>query len=82
MDFITVVSFTMRVTCSFSRRESECLFEGLKNIFEHIGGVPPWFDNASNIKAFKGWERKLTDAFLRFKQHYALKLYFATQMLT
>lgn len=51
----------------------------MKNIFEHIGGVPHklWFDNASNIvKLLKNSERKLTDAFLRFKQHYGFEVTF------
>lgn len=63
----------------FKGENQECLFEGLKNIFEHIGGVPPklWFDNASNIvKLLRDGERKLTDAFLRFKQHYGFEAIF------
>ena len=33
----------------FKGENKECLFEGLRTIFEHIGGVPIriWFDNAS-----------------------------------
>ena len=35
----------------FKGENQECLFQGLKDIFEHIGGVPHklWFDNASTI---------------------------------
>jgi len=44
------------------------------NIFAHIGGVPTrlWFDNLSPaVKTiFKADGRELTDAFLRFKNHY------------
>lgn len=58
----------------FKGQNQECLFEGLKNIFEHVGGVPNriWFDNASTMvkEVLKGGNRNLTDAFLRFKQHY------------
>lgn len=63
----------------FKGENQECLFQGLKNIFEHIGGVPHklWIDNASNIvKLLKNSERKLTDAFLRFKQHYGFEVTF------
>jgi transposase len=64
----------------FKGETRECLFEGLKNIFEHIGGVPAVirFDNTStivtNIK--KGGERELTEAFLRFKAHYGFTAQF------
>lgn len=58
----------------FPGENSECLFEGLENIFTHIGGVPPeiWFDNASTmVKSIRtGGERGLTDRFIRFKEHY------------
>lgn len=58
----------------FKGENQECLFEGLRSIFERLGGVPPrlWFDNASTIvaKILKHGERTLTAAFLRFKQHY------------
>jgi len=58
----------------FKGENQECLLEGLKNIFEHIGGVPQriWFDNTSTVVAaiLKEGDRKLTDDFLRFKQHY------------
>jgi len=35
----------------FKGENAECLFEGLKTIFEHICGVPGrlWFDNASTV---------------------------------
>ena len=35
----------------FKSENQECLLEGLRNIFEHIGGSPReiWFDNASTI---------------------------------
>ena len=56
------------------KERQECLFEGLKTIFEHIGGVPTriWFDNASTMvtKVMKGGNRSLTDDFLRFMEHY------------
>ena len=58
----------------FHGENSECLFEGMQAIFEHIGGVPCriWFDNTSTIvtKIFKDGGRNLTDGFLRFQAHY------------
>jgi transposase len=64
----------------FKGENQECLFEGLKTIFEHIGGVPTriWFDNTSTIvtKVIKGGARNLTDDFLRFKEHYRFEAAF------
>lgn len=58
----------------FKGENQECLFEGLVAIFEHIGGVPTkiWFDNPRTIvsKVMKEGERRLTDDFIRFKEHY------------
>ncbi|CAA7600768.1 Hypothetical protein DEACI_1421 [Acididesulfobacillus acetoxydans] len=64
----------------FKGQNQECLFEGLKNIFEYLGGVPreTWFDNASTMVTdiLKGRGRTLTDGFLRFKQHYGFEAVF------
>lgn len=58
----------------------ECLLEGLKIIFERIGGVPGriWFDNASSMVAaiYKEGSRKLTEGFLRFITHYGFEAVF------
>ena len=58
----------------------QCLFEGLASIFRHMGGVPTriWFDNASTMvtKILKGGKRQLTDAFLRFQEHYGFEAAF------
>jgi len=58
----------------FKGENAECFFEGLRNIFEFLGGVPPrlWFDNASVMveSICKHGGRNLTDAFRRFKEHY------------
>jgi transposase len=58
----------------FKGENQECLFEGLRSIFEHIGGVPTriWFDNPSTIvtKILKNGDRSLTDNYIRFKEHY------------
>lgn len=58
----------------FLGENQQCLMEGLKNIFHHIGGVPRriWFDNPSTIvtKVLKNGERILTEAFSRFMNHW------------
>jgi len=58
----------------YKGENQQCLLEGLQLIFDHMGGVPGriWFDNASTMvtKIMKNGERKLTDAFLRFQEHY------------
>ena len=58
----------------------ECLLESLVAIFEHIGGVPNeiWFDNTSTIvtKIIKGGDRKLTQRFQLFCEHYRFKAVF------
>ncbi len=58
----------------FPGENQQCLMEGLKNFFEHIGGVPIriWVDNPSTIvsKVLKNGERIMAEAFLRFMNHY------------
>ena len=62
------------VTQAFPSQNQECLLEGMKRIFEHIGGVPPRlrFDNMTTAVAqvLKDGERVLTDGFTRFMLHY------------
>ena len=64
----------------FKGENSQCLLEGLKTIFEHIGGVPGrlWFDNASTVvtKVLKDGQRNLTNDFLRFAEHYRFEANF------
>jgi transposase len=61
----------------FKSANQECLLEGMKSIFEHIGGVPTaiWFDNVSTVvKTIKGYgERDLTKGFLRFMMHHGFQ---------
>ncbi|MEL7657146.1 MAG: IS21 family transposase [Bacillota bacterium] len=61
----------------FKSANQECLLEGMKAIFEHIGGVPTaiWFDNMSTaVKKIKEYgERDLTNGFLRFMMHYGFQ---------
>ncbi|MCW2279315.1 DDE-type integrase/transposase/recombinase [Heliophilum fasciatum] len=62
------------------RENQECFLEGLKQIFEQIGGVPRriWFDNLSAAVVTIGTEgnRQCTDAFLRFQIHYCFESVF------
>lgn len=64
----------------FPSQNQECLLEGMKRIFEHIGGVPPIlrFDNLSTavVQIMEDGERVLTDAFRRFMLHYRFKAEF------
>ena len=61
-------------TQAFPSQNQECLLEGMKRIFEYIGGVPVRlrFDNMTTAVAqvLKGSERTLTDGFARFMLHY------------
>lgn len=60
--------------CILPAENTECFLEGLKRIFEQIGGVPAklWFDNlsAAVISVESEGKRKLTEAFERFCLHY------------
>jgi transposase len=64
----------------FKGQNLECLLTGLIAVFAHIGGVAAklWFDNASTIVAriLKNGERKLTDGFLRFQEHFGFEAVF------
>ncbi|WP_418790354.1 IS21 family transposase [Phosphitispora sp. TUW77] len=61
----------------FKSENQECLLEGLKTIFEHIGKVPThaWLDNASTTvsKIRKNGERDITKGFARFMLHYGFQ---------
>lgn len=64
----------------FPSENQECLLEGLKRIFNHIGGVPILLrcDNMTTAVAqvLKGTERVLADGFHRFKLHYRFEANF------
>ena len=61
----------------FPSQNQECLLEGLKRVFERIGGVPLRlrFDNLSTAvaKVLEGGERELTEGFRRFMLHYRFR---------
>jgi len=64
----------------FKGETFECLAQGLKNIYMHIGGVPykQWFDNGSSmvIKVLKNHKRKLREPFIRFIEHHNFEAVF------
>jgi len=64
----------MAFTQVFKSQNQECLLEGMKRIFHHIGGVPARIkaDNMTTAVAqvLKGTERKLSDGFARFMLHH------------
>ena len=64
----------------FPGENLECFMQGMKNILIYLGKVPQrmWFDNASALvsKVLKGGDRKLTDGFLRLKNHYGFEAVF------
>jgi transposase len=62
----------------FGGETAECVTQGLKDIFAHIGGVPNRivFDNASGIGRRIGERVTLTELFLRFKCHYGFSVRF------
>jgi transposase len=64
----------------FGGQNLECLLTGLIAIFNHFGGLPTkmWFDNASTMvsRILKNGERKLTDGFLRFQEHFGFEAVF------
>ena len=67
-------------TQAFPSQNQECLPEGMKRIFEHMGGVPRRlrFDNMTTAVAqvLRGTERSLTDGFSRFMLHYRFQAEF------
>jgi len=64
----------------FGGQTYECLAEGMKAIFEYMGGVPTriWFDNASSMvtSILQEGERHLNDSFSRFINHYGFEAVF------
>lgn len=63
---------------AFRGETSECVVQGLKDIFRHIGGVPLRivFDNASGVGRRVGERVTMSELFLRFKCHYGFSVSF------
>jgi len=66
----------------FQSENQECLLEGMKRIFYHIGGVPTRIraDNMTTAVAriMEGTERIITDGFYRFMLHHRFSADFCT----
>ena len=64
----------------YKGENAQCLYDGMKNIFQHIGKAPYkiWFDNTSAIVTdiLKNRKRNVTEDFLRFKMHYGFEAVF------
>jgi len=62
----------------FRGETAECVSQGLKDIFHHLGGVPLRivFDNASGIGRRVGEKITMSELFLRFKCHYGFSVSF------
>jgi transposase len=71
---LTLPHSDAKFTQLFKGQNFECLAQGLKNIFQHMGYVPTVirFDNMSTaVKAIKAQgEREITDNFRRLQCHY------------
>lgn len=63
---------------AFRGETAECVAQGLRDIFHHIGGVPLRivFDNASGIGRRVGEKITMSQLFLRFKCHYGFSVSF------
>ena len=62
----------------FGGETAECVCQGLKDIFHHLGGVPQRiiFDNAGGVGRRVRDKVTLVDLFLRFKCHYGFSVSF------
>ena len=62
----------------FSGETAECVCQGLKDIFEYIGGVPILlvFDNATGVGRRIGEEIRETELFQRMRAHYNFSIRF------
>ena len=62
----------------FGGETAECVCQGLRNIFEYIGGVPPLliFDNATGVGKRVGSHVHETELFRRFRAHYGCRVKF------
>lgn len=63
---------------AFRGETAECVAQGLKDIFHHLGGVPLRivFDNASGVGRRVREKVSLSELFLRFKCHYGFSVSF------
>jgi len=75
---ITFPYSTTRFGVLLPAENRECLFLGLNQLFEQMGGVPPKlvFDNLSPVVSWVQGERHLTEPFKRFQMHYRFQAEF------
>lgn len=68
------------LTQVYRSQNQECLLEGLKRVFEHVGGVPLLLrmDNMTTAVTHvgQGGQRELTEGFSRFMLHYRFQSVF------
>lgn len=73
----------MRLTQVFWGETSECVCQGLRNVFEFTGGVPrrAIFDNATEVGRRVGGEIRPSELLRRFAAHYGLDYTFTNPLL-
>ena len=71
---VTFPHSNVGLTQVFWGETSECVCQGLRNVFEFVGGVPrrAVFDNATEVGRRVGPEVRLSELFRRFSAHYGL----------
>ena len=69
---VTFPHSNVGLTQVFWGETSECVCQGLRNVFEFIGGVPrrAVFDNATEVGRRVGGEVRVSELFRRFAAHY------------
>jgi transposase len=62
----------------FGGETAECVCQGLQDMFQYIGGVPPLlvFDNATGVGRRVHDRITMTDLFSRFRAHYGFRIRF------
>ena len=71
---VTFPHSNVGLTQVFWGETSECVCQGLRNVFEFVGGVPrrAVFDNATEVGRRVGGEVRTSELFRRFAAHYGL----------
>lgn len=71
---VTFPHSNVGLTQVFWGETAECVCQGLRNVFEFVGGVPrrAVFDNATEVGGRVGGEVRTSELFRRFAAHYGL----------
>ena len=71
---VTFPHSNVGLTQVFWGETAECVCQGLRNVFEFVGGVPrrAVFDNAAEVGRRVGGEVRTSELFRRFAAHYGL----------